>query len=374
MAQTWDSKRLRHERDMDAQLVRELAGVGRSAGRVLLRYAIARNESGQRVIPVTRDAASTITAAIWREVLRPYFVGAGDDPLEGQTPQSPYTRLLVAGIEGAVRIQAERTAAIVARASASDPVVQRWLTGPRPAGLTSEMLGTVHNRNRYDPFHLWLDPNGRRLSDRVWQTGVEVRRRIDELLTYHIAEGTSAVEAAELLEEFLTPGAAAARTRTPYGSEGSYAARRLLRTEITAAAGRTVMAANIANPYVDGTDWRLSASHPRIDICDELATLGMSGERRRPPYEPGSEPQYPAHPHELCSLLPHVMATPAEVTQQIRAGIEQRDPETLRLAGAFDLTWMIPALVQGFWLPSVLGEEALQGMAVTRQVVREQAA
>jgi hypothetical protein len=32
------------------------------------------------------------------------------------------------------------------------------------------------------------------------------------------------------------------------------------------------------NAFVSGMDWALSARHPRVDICDRLATIGMGGQ------------------------------------------------------------------------------------------------
>lgn len=364
MAQTWDSKLLRHQRNVDGQLTASLNELGQQVGRIVLRTASATNDDGQRVIPNRRADREALRAAIWREALKPYFIGAGDEALDGPAPQSPYSRLLVTGIRGAVRIQAERQAAIVRRATRRYPAVQQWLLAagrPRQAEFAPGLHLIKEQGGRqfsYDPFHLWIDPNGHRLSDRVWYSSRETRRRIDALLDYHIPRGTAAVDIADELEQYLTPGAARMRTRTPYGREGSYAARRLARTEVTAAAGRAAVSANLANPFVDGTDWRLSASHPRIDICDNLATLGMAGERRRAPYPNDSVPQYPAHPHELCILIPHVVEEPAAVAQMLGEQIEAREPRALQLQGAFNTEWLTEALLLGYFLRSVLGEEA----------------
>lgn len=364
MTQTWDSRRLRHERDVDARLGRELQGVGQAAGRVILRYATATGDAGQRIVPTARRMRETLRSALWQEVVKPYFVGAGADALDGQAPQSPYARLLVDGITGAIHIQAERQVAIVERFAAADRVVLDWLTAPRPIGEMRRAVSEQGGRGlEYDPFHLFVDPNGYTLSDRIWRVGVEERARIDALLDYHVPRGTAAVDIADRLERFLTPGATRARTRTPYGTEGSYAARRLARTEITAAAGRACMAANAINPYVTGTDWRLSASHPRIDICDPVATLSMSGQRLRPPYPANRMLVYPLHPHDLCSLLPAVTATPGQVTRELRAQIDAGAVEARRLRGAFNLDWLVRALVGGWIFEAALGAAALEEAA-----------
>lgn len=355
MAQTWQSRRLRHEREVDAQLSAQLNRLGREVGRLVLRAATALNDDGRRAIPNRRAAREALRGQVWREVLRPYFIGAGDEPLDGPRPQSPYTALLVAGIRGGVAIAAARQVSIVARGARSDGVVRVWLTGRRPPLLVArEQAG---GRLSHDPFHLFVDPGGYRLSDRVWNTAREVRRRIDRLLDYHIPRGTSAVELAELLEAYLTPGAVLQRTGRPYGVEGSYAARRLARTEVTAAAGRATVSANLANPYVVGTDWRLSARHPRIDICDELATLGMGGERLREPYPNDAVAVYPPHPHCLCSLLPAVTDSPAEVSRRLREAIEAQTVGARRLQGAFNREWLVEALLLGYFLANVLNRE-----------------
>ncbi len=352
MAQTWQSKQLRHEREMDARLSARLSQLGQEAGRLVLRAATTLNDSGQRTIPNTRVSRDALRERIWREVLRPFFIGDGDEALDGPHPRSPYTELLVEGIRGGVAIQAARQANIVERA-ASDNIVRTWLTGRRPPLLVAQEQSG--GRLSYDPYHLFVDPNGYRLSDRVWNTSREVRRRIDQLLDYHIPRGTAAVDIAEELERFLTPGAAGLRTRTPYGIQGSYAARRLARTEITAAAGRATVSANLANPYVEGTDWRLSASHPRIDICDDVATLSMGGERLRAPYPNDAVVAYPPHPNCICSLLPAVTANPAEVTARLREEIDAQTASAQRMQGAFNPDWLADALLLGYFLSSVLG-------------------
>ncbi len=352
MAQTWDSKLLRHQRAADARLTASLNELGQEVGRIVLRAGSATNDDGQRTIPNRRAVREALRAAIWREALRPYFIGAGDEALEGPEPRSPFTELLVADVRGAVAIRAEEQTAIINKAARRFRTVRDWLTGERGPEPSQEQGGG--RQISYDPLHLWVDPNGYRLSDRVWNTSREVRRRIDRLMDYHIPHGTAAVDLAELVEAYLTPEAMHQRTRTPYGREGSYAARRLARTEITAAAGRATVTANLANPFVDGTDWRLSASHPEIDICDELATLGMSGERRREPYPNDAVPAYPAHPHELCTLKPHVVEAPAAVAQILEEQIEAREPQALRLRGAFNTEWLTEALLQGFFLERVL--------------------
>jgi hypothetical protein len=346
VAPTVNSRRLRHERDMDQRLAREHRALAVVIGRIVMRSATSRSASGEMVIPNTRTARAAVKASTWNEALKPYYIGSGADPFVGPAPQSAFSRLLYEGIEGAIRIQAERQIAML-RSAVKDPMVFNWLTGPRSIRL--QEFGS------YDPFHLWVDPSGYRLSDRIWRDSIQIRSRIDALLDYHINRGTSAVQIARLLEEFLTPAGARRRTRTPYGTEGSYAARRLARTEITAAAGRATMNASIANPFVDAMRWALSAANRCCDRCRDYAAGGANGDGV---YPLDQVPEYPAHPHEMCNLQPQTVSNAAELTEHLRNEIRARSRYAMRLQGAFNLEWLIAALLGGWFEESVIGEVA----------------
>lgn len=331
--------------------------------RVVNRYAVGVLPS-QRIVPDDARTRNALRIALWREVVKPYFIGQGDEALTGTVPNSPYTRLMVEGIQQATRIEVERQIGIVRKYAGDDPVVWGWLTaGGR---RVSELQPKITTRKAYDGFHLFVDPNGYVLSDRVWNTAVDVRSKIDRLLLYHIAQGTAAVDIAPLLEQFLTGEAAKVTTQTPYGVVGSYSARRLARTEITAAAGRAVVNASRANPWVDRIEWRLSPSHPKVDICDSLQGV----------YPKNSVPLYPPHPHCLCYLIPLTSATPAEVTAALRAeidavqnrlGVTDEEARAVRqgilgqfqdvqlLYGVFNAGWMELALMNGDFTTQILG-------------------
>lgn len=331
---------------MDRRLADEHRAMAQAIGRIVMRHASARNEAGETIVPNTRAVRTTLKRAIWAEVVQPYYIGRANDPFVGAAPQSPYARLLFEGIEGAIRIQAERQIALI-RQVVSDQQVLNWLTGPRP--VRTQEFGV------YDPFHLWVDPNGYRLDDRIWRASIEVRARIDELLDYHIAAGTSAIRIAELLEPFLTPAGAERRTRRPYGTQGSYAARRLTRTEITAAAGRATINASVINPFVVGIRWALSAAHPKFDVCDGYAKGGENGDGV---YPKDQVPTYPPHPHCLCNLQPVPAGSVADLIETLRRDIRAYSPRARRLQGAFNLEWMVSALLNGFFVESLLGEVA----------------
>ncbi len=114
----------------------------------------------------------------------------------------------------------------------------------------------------YDPPHLWVDPNGYRLSDRVWRTAGETRRKVDAMVDEGIRQGRGALALSRDLEEYLHPGRQIVRTKAPYGTDASYDAMRLARTEITRAASKAHEAAALDNPFVTGLKWKLSPQHP----------------------------------------------------------------------------------------------------------------
>jgi len=361
MAKTWEARRLEVERRADRRMNAALGDLAESVGFIVQRYSQADPRTGKRLIPKQQSTRVNLRAAIWRDAVKPFFVGAGDEPMDGARPLSPYTRLVVGDIGNAIRVQAERQVAIVQK-YATDPVVLNWLTGPRPqrlreiappvrtqymVSLQGSVVGEIGGGDRrrwYDPFHSFVGPDGYTLSDRVWRTGIDVRSRIDRLLDYHIPRGEAAVDIARLLLPYLNPEAGRIRTRTPYGRVGSYAARRLARTEITAAAGRSALNMAMVNPWVEGCKWNLSPSHPRIDICDDHAGGGPGGDGV---YEPGNFPLYPAHPHCLCYITFRVVRNPAQVVAQLREEIRQSTLYAQELQGAFNLEWLVAALMAG---------------------------
>lgn len=337
MAETFRSRQLRLERDLMARFGREHAELARLIARFILLYAV--NREGRFIIPNTRRVRESIRAAVWARFLRPYYIAAADDAFDGPNPLSPYARLIFAGVQGGIAITAEQQAAIIRQATGAAEDVYQYLTGARPFITTAQPRSL---RGWYEPFHRFVDPKGHKLSDRVWIDAVEVRSRIDRLLDYHIGRGTPAVEIGNELEAFLTPGAAVQRTNTPYGTEGSYAARRLARTEITAAAGRAVVNASIVNPFVEALKWALSLAHKCCDICDDYAAGGENGDGV---YAPDEVPGYPAHPHDWCNLQPVVTKSRAAIVAMLRA--DMRGARVYQ--GLFNQGFLTNALTVGFF-------------------------
>lgn len=347
MAQTWLYRTKAHENAMEARLANELQTLAMLTATIYAQFARQRTADGRMVVQDTRANRQSVKDAAWTRVIGAYF-GTHANQMQGQNPNTSFMRLVKDGVAGAVRIQAERQVALIEQNAPVDVV--RFLTGQRAPQFVGEQDGGKGRRGPwYDPWHLFVDENGYTLSEKGWRTAQETRAAIDAMLDMHIGLGTAAVDMAEMLERYLYPEAQRIRTRTPYGYDGSYWARRLARTEITAAAGRSTVNAALLNPFVEMMDWRLSSSHPCCDVCDEYAAGS--------PYELGAIPSYPAHPHEMCTLVPRVVENRREVVRQLQDMMLDGYDEPYQigsatytrrqLQGAFNIDWLVQALLSG---------------------------
>lgn len=292
-----------------------------------------RSQGSSGVIPPRMEVA--VRRSIEPIILALFVGGDGRSAFgeDGVTPLSPYARLLNKWYVYVTVKQARLHGAWLRRNLPED--VYGWLASRPISTVVRETENPFLRRDdesvadhiqrlqdlrifrpnplaEYERLHTWVDPNGYRLSDRVWNTADATRRQIDLLVADGIRQGMSAVDLARLVERFLNPEAAAIRTRTPYGADGSYAALRLARTEISRAANQAAFISAYLNPYVGGFDWALSPSHPKMDICDQYATIGMSGQRLKPAYPLASSPVPPAHPH--C-------VTPGQLVTTLRGAV-----------------------------------------------------
>jgi hypothetical protein len=176
--------------------------------------------------------------------------------------------------------------------------------------------------------------DGKTLSQRLWLARQDDRLAIDSILRNGLMTGRDPLAVARDLEDYLLPAGRPVRnphtgrvvkwkrgdagqllrdasgrlipanapgvlTRTPRSGMGSYAARRLARTEVSHAFNEGVRQAAEANPFVDGVKWNLSGSHKDADECDALAQ-GSSRGLAPGVYRPSEFPRMPNHPHCLC--------------------------------------------------------------------------
>lgn len=165
--------------------------------------------------------------------------------------------------------------------------------------------------------------DGLTLSQRLWQLNSAGLRGIGDTLYTAIADGKSAYETAQRLEQWLGAGAdcprwtqqrlrlskAAIAAGDPAGlirgnecaSQGvAYAALRMARTEIQAVHIGAAEQSLAASPWVNGIRILLSGSHPKPDICDTHARGGPSGNGT---YPKDRAPMPPFHPQCLCFII-----------------------------------------------------------------------
>jgi hypothetical protein len=186
--------------------------------------------------------------------------------------------------------------------------------------------------NAFDDTRSWVDPNGYRLSDRVWRQRAEIRSQIDAVLREAIRTGEDALLTAKKLEQYLDPKYAPVRTEKGRlkrnqarsivttapgrGGSGSFPARRLARTEITRAHGQATIWTAERTPFAKGVKWNLSGRHPKADECDRNASQDSG--LGRGVYKTSEVPRYPSHPQDLCSLSVSVEEDTDKIVKQLR--------------------------------------------------------
>lgn len=203
-----------------------------------------------------------------------------------------------------------------------DPFQGNWVDMLRI--FHRDPFAEVDPLRQWIPMHKWNDPNGYVLSDRIWQGGLRTRMKIDAMIADGLRQGMSAQQLSKRLEQFLVPGRAALRTKKPYGSDASYDAMRLVRTEIARAANQAAYTASYLNPYVNSYDvYRSARGDPKCKICPQHATIGIGGNRLRNPYPiEDSSGISPFHSHCLCTYTP-IAENPAITTERLREWIRQ---------------------------------------------------
>lgn len=296
--------------DAFARLADQIVGI-------IMRYAA----NGDRIPP----ERSSAFRAECDQVITDYFGGRDAFASDGITPRSGFARLLNQYLAQVSYVAVEGHSEVILKYAPPD--VLQWLRSAAPQQVPT-----------YDPAHFWVDPNGYRLSDRVWLTDAETRRKIDAILADAVRRGLHPLEIANLVVGFLNPGEAPRMTRKPYGFNVSFSAMRLARTELTRAYGAMTIAASQNNPWVDGIDWALSNRHPENDVCDRIATIGMRGERLRNPYPKGDVPRYPTHPMDLCNLQPHVSANSDDMVARLRAQMQDGGAPPYAPVAAYSFT------------------------------------
>ena len=188
---------------------------------------------------------------------------------------------------------------------------------------TGERWLTLMSLNTRATFEIWkyYAEDGLSLSDRIWkysnlvsdgvkkqvllslQTGMSAKRLRNQILA--TAEQND-IEIPKWLERQLknaTPDEIARKVATYIEKKQKYNALRIARTEIQRAWRVSYVTQAKQLPFVKGIKWNLSGSHPKQDICDELASADPVG-LGAGVYPPNAVPYNggPAHPHCMCYL------------------------------------------------------------------------
>lgn len=278
-------------------------------------------------VDLVRQVAARVTAFFLghnrQGKLAPFEMGTNG----AVVPLSPYMRTLWAGIVEAMRVTVVQHATILdARLPPNIAArMRRAYVSPFASSRVHEQLFRPNVLATYEPPHLWVDPNGYQLSDRIWNTADSTRRQLDAFLSDSIAKGRSALAMAKDLDTFLQPGRSLVRTKAAYGTDASYDSMRLARTEIARAHAQAAEMSAAMNPFVQALQWNLSGSHPKPDICDDNAANG--------PYELGNTPTMPAHPHCLCYWTYVMVEDGRKVLVQLHEDIQRARAEFVDMVG-----------------------------------------
>jgi hypothetical protein len=137
---------------------------------------------------------------------------------------------------------------------------------------------------------------------------------------------------------------------------------RLARTEIARAANQAAYISAYMNPYVSGVDVIRSRNGDRTcTVCPQHATIGISGERLRPPYPMSAAFIAPYHPNCMCRVRSVPFDDVQTVENRLRRIMERSRDTNLR-------PYLNPANAEAF-TQRLLGEILWN---ITRQVLPDQ--
>lgn len=205
-------------------------------------------------------------------------------------PRSVYFKAVFGSMVEAAKAAVERHADMMRRYLPED------LRRAFEFATVSPFEGTLGEDPQYDPLHLWVGPDGKQLSDRIWNVAGDMRRQLDNYLTEAIANRRSVGQMTAELERFLMPG------------KGTYEAYRLARTEVAAAYARADFAAAQGNPFVETYQPFTAPKHQCCDECDLIVAQG--------PYKKDDSTHLPPyHPLCICGVLWNVVQDVKKVVE-----------------------------------------------------------
>lgn len=167
-----------------------------------------------------------------------------------------------------------------------EPEIVTWLDGATSLGDSG-----------YTPF---VDERGYDLDTRIYAVGLILVQKLRKYLLYHILKGTPTRTIDRQLTSLLSPNRVIPDNILPRNVDMSFEPSRLGRGELIRTYTEITFAAALFNPITQGMEWALSPRHPKRDICDGLATLGVSGERLREHYRIEDAPRVVVDSHIQC--------------------------------------------------------------------------
>ena len=347
MAATYKNRFLRIMRDQEKALTAVFTRAARLSQSAIVRHSVGDVVPRGATKPLQQDIGRIVENVFIGTVPQsghraPFYIRNGD-----VMPLSPYMFVLWDSIDAVTELAVQEHAAIIerympddiiarARAAASTTVFE-FDDGSSAEHVSEFPKGFKSNPfAEYEPAHTWVDPNGYRLSDRIWNTSDNMRGRMDAFIAQSIREGKGALRMSKELEQFMIPGRGL-RTKRPYGQNASFEAMRLARTETTRAHASAFEAASLANPFVTTVNIVLSRSHPKRDICD-IAAAGS-------PYPKDDIPErykIPLHPHCLCHYTANVDEDIDDIVDRARERIKKAESRLQDEVGP----WMVDAFKQ----------------------------
>lgn len=225
-------------------------------------------------------------------------------------PLSTYMRILWQGISDVTRVGIERNTTMMEGKLPPELTSRLRQMGKMQGAMLTGSGWRLGLLAQYKAPHLWLDPNGNTLTERIWNVTNNTRRRVDTFLDQHIARGVAAATMARDLETFLVPGRKLRDLKAPYGIDASNEATRLAVTEWARAHATAEEASAAMNPFVDKLQWNTSPGHKKLDICDQHVVNG--------PYDLDNHPFMPAHPGCACFWSNVTVPNPAAVATNLR--------------------------------------------------------
>lgn len=268
---------------------------------LLARYADSRGQVPLAKLPAIRDGAhrQVIQTMLGRTgsqegVPHPYVEHGGR-----VYPQSPYFVALFGLMHRAASEAVNVHADLMRRYLPLELVELLERATLDPFSPVVHELSDADLRLEYDPLHRWIGPDGKQLSDRIWQVTGDMGRKLDAYLTQAVARNVPVPIMAQELERYLIPGTSHELVNTPYG-QIAYEAMRLARTEVSAARHRADSAAAQMNPLVEGYSFFTAPEHQCCDHCDVV----QAGN----PYPKDDVTHLPPqHPNCICGVIWHLI-------------------------------------------------------------------